>query len=61
MQTDTRESIGIQPSIKRRIHGLDELRGVAILTVMVAHFFKLQQHAGFEDFHAGAPGVDLFL
>jgi peptidoglycan/LPS O-acetylase OafA/YrhL len=61
MQIDRRETIGIQPSIKRRIHGLDELRGVAILTVMVAHFFKLRQHSGFEDFHAGAPGVDLFF
>ena len=53
---------GFQPSIKNRIGGLDELRGIAILTVVVGHYFGLRMRAPWlNDVHFGGAGVDLFL
>ncbi|MEZ6127487.1 MAG: acyltransferase [Planctomycetaceae bacterium] len=60
-KTESLEDGRFEPSIKRRIRGLDELRGIAILSVMLAHFFNLVQRPGYEHLHLGGPGVDLFF
>lgn len=53
---------GFQPSIKNRIGGLDELRGIAILIVVTGHYFGLRMRAPWlNDVHFGGAGVDLFL
>lgn len=49
-------------SSAKRIQGLDELRGIAIITVLIAHFFHIRtSHPILEDFHLGGVGVDLFF
>ena len=53
---------GFQPSIKNRINGLDELRGIAILVVVLGHYFGFRQRTPIlNDVHFGGVGVDLFL
>ncbi len=49
-------------SIDRRIEGLDELRGIAILLVLLAHFFHFRTlDPRLSHFSIGAIGVDLFF
>lgn len=53
------------PSIKRRIEGLDELRGIAICFVLIAHIAWLFPEYEIDDFifslGLGAAGVNLFF
>ena len=52
----------MKSSIDRRIKGLDELRGIAILFVLTAHFFHFRMlDAQLEHFNIGGIGVDLFF
>ena len=56
------ESANFQPSIATRIQGLDELRGIAIVIVMIAHFLEIRRHSPYlEHFHLGGVGVHLFF
>ena len=56
------ETAEFKPSIAYRIGGLDELRGVAILLVMFAHFFEVRRISPlFESMHIGSWGVDIFF
>ncbi len=49
-------------SIERRIEGLDELRGIAILSVLLAHFFHFRTlDPRLTHFSIGGIGVDLFF
>ena len=47
------------PSIKNRINGLDELRGIAVLFVLIAHWGLVWPC--FADYYLGPIGVDLFF
>lgn len=60
-QSEKTELPRFESSIAERITGLDELRGIAILVVMVAHFFHVASIPSFQNFHLGGIGVDLFL
>ena len=52
----------MKSSIDRRIEGLDELRGIAILSVMLAHFFHFRTlDPRLAHFSIGGIGVDLFF
>ncbi len=56
------EKSDFKPSIAHRIAGLDELRGIAILVVMFAHFFEFRQLSpNLKHCHLGAWGVDVFF
>ena len=59
----TKQSIEvIDASLKIRITGLDELRGIAILSVLIAHFFHLRSaFSQLRNFNLGGIGVDLFF
>ncbi len=56
------ENSEFKSSIALRIAGLDELRGIAILVVMLAHFFEFRQLSPYlQHCHVGAWGVDVFF
>lgn len=61
IDTATNGQLGFEPSIRQRIHGLDELRGIAILTVIFSHHFNPSRYHPFQHFHFGGVGVDLFF
>ncbi len=51
-----------KPSLSKRIHGLDELRGIAVLGVMIAHSEHLFSWVPRHEFiHFGVYGVNLFF
>lgn len=52
---------GFEPSIKQRIVGLDELRGMGVIAVLITHYFNLAQYSFFKTFSPGGIFVDLFF
>ncbi len=56
------QEITFRPSLAQRIRGLDELRGIAILIVLFAHYSHFRTLSpAVEHFNLGAIGVDMFF
>lgn len=59
--SDPFASLGVESSIKQRIEGLDELRGLGVFAVLISHYFQLSNTLWFRVFSPGAIFVDLFF
>ena len=61
MSSEIHQLPPFEKSIRQRIEGLDELRGIAVLLVLAAHCFNFRKSDWLQHFHLGSAAVDLFF